>query len=346
VTTATGKIAAAIVGVTGYEGVALAHLIANHPYFQLIEAISRAAQGQCIGTALPSLMAAPIASITITETVQSADLVFLTTPHGVSAMMADKFRAEGRRVIDLSADFRLHNPAEYARWYGHEHPAQRWLPEAVYGLCELHREALRAANLAAIPGCFPTVAILSLAPAYAEHLIQPEAIVDAKTGISGAGRSPSRRTHFVETHDSVTAYGLAGHRHLPEMENELSALSDEPAQITFIPHLIPMSRGMLATCYATLRPGITAQQVRAAYAAHYKDEPFVQIIEQPPETGWVRGSNLCMLSLFIDEARRRLIVVGAIDNLMKGGAGQAVQSANIMYGLDETAGLPGEGVWP
>nr|MBA3826400.1 N-acetyl-gamma-glutamyl-phosphate reductase [Ktedonobacterales bacterium] len=224
-------------------------------------------------------------------------------------------------------------------------PAPEWLSAAVYGLPELRRAAIQGAQLVANPGCFPTAAILALAPAFAANLITPEAIVDAKTGITGAGRSPSRRVHFSEMHDSLAAYGLAGHRHTPEMVQALThANAATPPAITFVPHLVPMNRGILATCYATLRAGITEAMVHAAYQAQYEGELFITLCDAPPETGWVRGSNRCLLSLHVQG--QRLIVVSAIDNLMKGGAGQAIQNANLLFGLPETAGLALEGLWP
>lgn len=337
----------AIVGVTGYEGVNLARLVAAHPRLRLVEATARAAAGEPLGRALPALAGTNVADVRIGETVRKAELVFIATPHGVAApLVAEQHRA-GRRVIDISADFRLRDPADYAAWYGHAHPAPELLAGAVYGLPEQHRAAIRTAQIVANPGCFPTAAILALLPAVAAGMIEPDVIVDAKTGISGAGRSPSRRVHFAETHDSVTAYGLAGHRHLPEIETELAlAAPDDPPRVTFIPHLVPMNRGILATCYATLRPGVSAAAVHAAYAARYAGEPFVTLLDQPPETGWVRGSNRCLLHVAVDAGRRRLVAISALDNLMKGGAGQAVQNANLCLDLPETAGLEGAGLWP
>ena len=340
-------ITAAIVGVTGYEGMVLARLLTEHPHIRLTEVISRAEVGHHLGDALPSLSHSAIAHIPITEHVEAAELIFLAVPHGPAAAIAAECRRAGRIVIDLSADFRLHSLADYEFWYKQPHAAPELLESAVYGLCEYHRAALRTTDLIANPGCFPTTAILAMAPAVEADLITPDIIVDAKTGISGAGRSPSRRSLFVETHDSIAPYGLGGHRHAPEMEQELTALAARDAvHVTFVPHLVPMNRGLLATCYATLRPGVTIDAVRAAYEARYADEPFITISDHPPETGWVRGSNRCMMHLAVDAHANRLIVVAAIDNLMKGGAGQAIQCANIRLGFDETAGLAVAGVWP
>lgn len=344
------SIFAAVVGVTGYEGANVARLLARHPHLRLIEATARSGVGAPLGQALPALAASSLAELPITETVHEAELIFLAVPHGVAGEMAARYLAEGRWIIDLSADFRLRDPALYATWYHHSHPAPALLPTAAYGLCEWQREAITAARLVANPGCFPTAALLALLPLCAYGLILPEMIVDAKTGVSGAGRSPSRRVHYAETAESITAYGLTGHRHLPEMEQTIAALATaSPApRITFIPHLVPMNRGLLATCYATLHPEVTAAQVHAAFAECYDatKTPFVRVIDQPPETGWVRGSNTCLLHVQVDEARQRVIVISALDNLMKGGAGQAIQNANLLYGWNETAGLPREGVWP
>ena len=339
---------AAIVGITGYEGAGVARLIAHHPYLRLIEVTARTSIGQTLAEVLPAFTGSPIANLTITETANEAELIFLAIPHGPAATLAAQYQAQGRRVIDISADFRLNDPAIYAQWYGHAHPAPQLLPQSVYGLTEWQRQSISEAQIIANPGCFPTSALLALLPAFSERLINPEVIIDAKTGVSGAGRSPSRRVHFVEVEESITAYGLQGHRHLPEIEQELTKASDPatPPNVTFIPHLVPMKRGILSTCYATLQPHVTAAQVYAHYKATYADEPFVHVIDQVPETGWVQGSNLCLLTLHIDEAKRRLIIISAIDNLMKGGAGQAVQNANVLFGYPEITGLEREGVWP
>jgi N-acetyl-gamma-glutamyl-phosphate reductase len=339
----------AIVGVTGYEGANLARLVATHPQLRLVEATARQDIGSSLGQVLPALAGLPGAEVRLSAEVREAALVFIAAPHGPAGAIAAMCRGAGRRVVDLSADFRLPDTDTYTHWYHQPHPAPDLLPSAVYGLPEWRRAALRGAELVANPGCFPTATILALAPAVAAGMILPEVVVDAKTAISGAGRSPSRRVHFNETHDSVAPYSLGGHRHLPEMELTLAAIAPTPAaapQITFVPHLVPMNRGLLATCYATLAPTVTAEQCIAAYQVRYASEPFIQIIASPPETAWVRGSNRCLLHIAIDERRRRVIISSAIDNLMKGGAGQAIQNANLMLGLSETAGLEMGGLWP
>lgn len=339
----------AIVGVTGYEGANLARLVASHPHLRLIEATARQDLGLPLGQALPALAGLPGAEVRLSETVREAELVFVAAPHGPAGAIAATCRRAGRRVVDLSADFRLPDIALYTHWYHQPHPAPDLLPDAVYGLPEVHRQALQGAALVANPGCFPTAAILALAPIVAAGLIQPNVVVDAKTAISGAGRSPSRRVHFDETHDNVAPYSLGGHRHLPEMELTLATFAPMPEaapQITFVPHLVPLNRGLLATCYVTLAPDVTADQFVAAYHNRYAAEPFVQIIDRPPETAWVRGSNRCLIHIAVDETRRRAIIISAIDNLMKGGAGQAIQNANLMLGLSETVGLEMGGIWP
>jgi N-acetyl-gamma-glutamyl-phosphate reductase len=345
---ASRVIPTAIIGVTGYEGANCARILARHPFFRLVAATARSGIGQPLGSVVPALAASSSRDLLIGEDAGEAGLVILAVPHGPAATLAARFRREGRTVIDVSADFRLRDPAIYARWYGHEHPTPDLLPEAVYGLSEWHREELRGAALVANPGCFPTAVLLAVLPALVQGAIEPDIIADAKTGISGAGRSPSRRVHFAETAESVAAYGVTGHRHLPEMEQELAiwAKSAEAPRLTFVPHLVPINRGILATCYATLRPGVTEAQIHAIYRERSAGAPFVQLIDQPPETGWVRGSNVCLMHVRVDAANRRLIVISALDNLMKGGAGQAVQNANLIFGIEETAGLAAEGVWP
>ena len=340
-------IPAAVVGVTGYEGANVARLLIHHPHLRLVEATARTAIGETLGQALPSLAASSVADLPITESAREAELIFLAVPHGRAGEMAADYQREGRRVIDLSADFRLHDPELYATWYQRPHPAPELLPTAAYGLCEWQREAITVARLVANPGCFPTAALLAILPLFAAGLVQPDVVVDAKTGVSGAGRSPSRRVHYAETAESITAYNVAGHRHLPEMEQTVVDIAPTAnPRITFIPHLVPMNRGLLATCYATLHAEATAAQVHAAFAEYYAATPFVRMIDRPPETGWVRGSNTCLLHVYVDEIRRRVVAISALDNLMKGGAGQAIQNANLMYGWDETAGLPTEGIWP
>jgi len=339
------RIPVAIVNVTSYTGCELARLILQHPGFQLCEVTARSTQGQLLSDVFPHL---PTGNLTITEQVKEAQLVFVALPHGAAAEAIPGLLAEGRRVVDLSADFRLRDPQTYARWYKHTHPCPELLEEAVYGLCELHRDELREARLVGNPGCYPTATILALAPVLARGIIKPDIIVDAKSGVSGAGRSLSLTTHFSEADENLAAYGLDGHRHAPEMEQELTQVAKDGAALrfTFIPHLAPMTRGILATCYANLAEPLDTEAVRALYEDFYAGAPFVRLTPRPPETKWTAGSNSCLLYPTVEQRTQRLIVISCIDNLIKGASGQAVQCANILCGLPEETGLTAFGLFP
>lgn len=353
---AAKRIPAAVVNGTGYGGVELLRLLRAHPTFDLVEVTARSEAGRPVADVFPSL---PALDLTFTEQVERAAVVFAALPDEAAVALAADWLAAGRRVVDLSAAFRLRDKTLYPRWYGYEHPASALLEEAVYGLAEWARERLPAARLVACPGCYPTAALLALGPALRAGLIDPDVIVDAKSGISGAGRMLKLGSHYGEANEDVSAYGLSGHRHAPEITQELARVAPEPGpgrdqrdcphhqvRLTFIPHLVPMTRGILATCYAPLHAGVTAEDVEQTYQAAYRDEPFVRLATRPPHTKWTLGSNLCFVHPVVDAASERLIVVSALDNLVKGAAGQAVQCANLMYGLPETLGLPREGVYP
>ena len=254
--------------------------------------------------------------------------------------------AGGVRVVDLSADFRLRDTAEYPRWYDFEHPAPELLGGAVYGLPELHRDSIRGAALVANPGCYATGAILALAPAVSAGLIGGDIIVDSKSGLSGAGRALSLKTHFSETAENVQAYAVTGHRHLPEITQELDGLNSKiRVAMTFVPHLVPMTRGILTTAYAPLAAG-AAPDVAAVYREFYRDAPCVRVTDAPPHTKHTRGANQCLVYPTVDARTGRLVVVSCLDNLVKGAAGQAIQNMNLMLGLGETAGLEGLAVFP
>jgi N-acetyl-gamma-glutamyl-phosphate reductase len=274
-------------------------------------------------------------------------VAFLALPHGESARAARELRARNVTVLDLSADLRLRAPEIYAEWYG-MHAAPELLPEAIYGLVERHRRELPGASLVAVPGCYPTAAILSLAPLLDARLIAAEGlIVDAKSGTSGAGREAQRSTSFSEVGEGVRAYKIAAHRHTPEIEQELELAAGCSLRLTFTPHLIPMTRGILATCYATptdpKRPGqVYADALRAAYA----NEPFITVVDQPPDTTHVRGCNRVQVGAWYDARAGRVIVCGVIDNLVKGAAGQALQCLNVMRGWPETTGLEASALFP
>jgi N-acetyl-gamma-glutamyl-phosphate reductase len=249
----------------------------------------------------------------------------------------------GVKVVDISADYRLRDAALYPQWYGFTHPAPELLGEAVYGLPELYRKEIAAARLVANPGCYPTSVILGLAPLLKAGVIGDHVIIDSKSGISGAGRSLSLGTHYSEVNEDVTAYALKGHRHLSEIEQELARFGGRPA-VTFVPHLIPMTRGILSTIYAPLK--VAAPDLEALYRDFYQDEPFVRIVKEPPHTKHTWGSNMCLIYPAVDSRTGRVVVLSAIDNLVKGAAGQAVQNMNLMLGLAETTGLEAVAVYP
>lgn len=343
---APARIPAAVVNGAGYGGIELLRLLRRHPVFELVEVTARSDAGRPVEQVFPQLSGI---GLTFTERVERAEVVFSGLPDDAAIEVLPSLIAQGRRTLDLSAAFRLHDPALYPTWYRYEHPAPALLEEAVYGLAEWARDRLPQARLVACPGCYPTATLLALGPALAQNLIEPDVIVDAKSGVSGAGRSLKLNTHFSEANEDVSAYGVTGHRHLPEITQALAETpcAGRPApRVTFIPHLMPMTRGILATCYGTLRAGVTEADVLAAYHAAYDGEPFVQLTSAPPHTKWSYGSNVCFVYPMIEPNSGRFIVISAIDNLVKGAAGQAVQCANIMYGLPETLGLPVEGVYP
>jgi len=342
--TKSAKTKVGIINVTGYAGVELARLLNGHPKVKLVSVTGRSAAGQRLGEVFPHL--ADI-NLKIEPDLDRVDLAFSAMPHQASAAEVAPLLEDGSRVVDISADFRLKDPADYKRWYGSPHPNPELLGEAVYGLPELNRSRIADARLVANPGCYPTGAILALAPAVEAGLIEPDIVVDSKSGLSGAGRSLSLKTHFAEANEDTAAYALEGHRHLPEITQELGLLGGQTLSVTFVPHLIPMTRGILTTCYAPLKEGgLKTKELAKLYADFYKDEPFVRVAPSPPHTKHTWGSNLCLVHPTVDARTGRLVVVSAIDNLVKGAAGQAVQNMNLMLGLPETAGLADLAVYP
>ena len=335
----------AIVGVTGYAGGELARILLRHPEVRLVAAVARSHQGKPLRDVQQHLHGAP-PSLLIGADVADAEVVFTALPAGEAAKQAGRWLGEGRRVVDIGSDFRLRDPKAYERWYRYTHPAPELLAEAVYGLTELVRPRLRGARVVGNPGCYPTATLLALAPALRAKLIADDLIVDAKSGVSGAGHTVDEAYLFGTIDESVRPYGVPGHRHTPEIAQEAAVLSDGAPRITFTPHLIPMTRGLIASCYATLRDGVTLAQVTDAYATAYAAEPFVRITASFPSTKDTLGGNWCLVHPVVDEANRRLIVFGAIDNLVKGAAGSAVQNMNAMLGLPETAGLESLPLWP
>lgn len=333
-----------ILNVTGYAGAELARLLSRHPGVKLAGVTGRSQAGGHLSAVYPHLADL---DLPIEAALGEVDFVFSALPHRASAEALLPWLQTGKRVVDVSADFRLQDPQEYQAWYGVPHPAPQLLEEAVYGLTELVRRQLPQARLVANPGCYPTAAILALAPALAEGLIEPDLIIDAKSGVSGAGRTLDLMTHYSEVNENTQAYGLEGHRHLPEITQELGKLApNQRLSVTFVPHLVPMTRGILTTCYARLRSGPAEAEVQALYQEYYADEPFVRVVEAPPQTKHTWGNNLCLLYPIVDPRTQRLIVVSCLDNLVKGAAGQAIQNMNVMCGFPETWGLEALAVYP
>ena len=335
-----------VINVTGYAGAELARILARHPAVELVEVTGRSAAGEPLARSFAHLAEM---GMTVVDQIREAEVCFSALPHHASAEAVTALLAEGRRVIDISAAYRLHDEDVYTRWYG-EHPAPEHLDDAVYGLPELHRSAVRPARLVANPGCYPTASILALAPVAAR--IEPDVIVDAKSGISGAGRSFSLSVnHYAEINESCQPYGLDGHRHQPEIAQELDELRTkvgvaEGVQLTFVPHLVPMTRGIMATCYARLARSMSADEVMDTYRTFYRDEPFVRVVADPPATKHTWGSNYCFVCPRLSPQTGRLVVTACLDNLVKGAAGQAVQNMNIMLGEPETLGLEALPIYP
>ena len=338
------KTKAGIINVTGYAGVELARLLYRHPEVEITSVTGRSAAGQKLGTVFPHLASL---GLTITAELGDVDIAFSALPQKESVNEVIPLLKRGIKVVDISADFRLKDAADYPKWYGFKHPAPELLAEAVFGLPELYRSQLATARLVANPGCYPTGAILALAPALKAGLIEPDIIIDSKSGVSGAGRTLSLGTHFSEVNEDVSAYSLEGHRHLPEITQELTLLHPRPApSVTFVPHLIPMTRGILTTAYAKLTRKQTQAEVTNLYRDFYKNEPFVKIAEASPHTKHTWGNNLCLVYPILDTRQDRLIAISAIDNLVKGAAGQAIQNMNLMFGFPETTGLEALAVYP
>ncbi|HEX7543180.1 MAG TPA: N-acetyl-gamma-glutamyl-phosphate reductase [Candidatus Limnocylindrales bacterium] len=345
------NISVGIVGAAGYAGGELVRLLLSHPNVRLVGLYGRNRENQPIAVSHPHLSASGLA---IDQDMPQADAIFTALPHGVAAGMAAEIVARGSALIDIGPDFRLHDPADYPRWYKLQHPAPELLAQAVYGLPELHREEMRAAAQRAVtilgmPGCYPTATILTLAPLARAGLIG-DLVVDAKSGVSGAGREAKQDLLFSEVNESVKAYGMFTHRHTAEMEQELQEqgargpmarrdANPGVATVDFLPHLVPMTRGILSSCHVRPTRPVTQAELDDLYYAAYRNEPFVQVVADPPATKHVMGSNLCRVWCGVDPRSGRILAIGAVDNLVKGAAGQAVQALNILFGLPETAGL-------
>jgi N-acetyl-gamma-glutamyl-phosphate reductase len=317
------------------------NLLARHPYVELVQLTSRSFAGKRYTAVFPLLDLDGAFSEELDA--RGIDVIFSCLPHNVAAGRAAGWLDAGARVVDMSADFRLHDPSQYVTWYRQEHPRPDLLPGAVFGLPELHEDEIRRARLVAVPGCYSTAAILALAPAAAARLIGSDLVVDGKSGVSGAGRSLGLGTHFSEVNESVGAYALGGHRHLPEVRQELAALNGgEAPRVTFVPHLVPMVRGILQTCYFDLRGSLA--EVQEAYREFYAGQPFTRVVEQTPTTKLVSHSNYCLVHVAAQEGKA--VVTAAIDNLVKGASGQGVECFNVAFGLERGAGLSGPLQWP
>ena len=342
----------AIIGASGYTGVELARILCNHPEFELTAATSRQYAGKPLSEVFPNLLGKTdliCENLSIDELCNRADLFFAAVPHKTAMDLVPQLLQEGKKVVDLSADYRLRDVSTYEEWY-QEHSSPEFIAEAAYGLPELYRDQIKKARLVANPGCYPTSIILGLAPLLRDGLIDPTTIIaDSKSGTTGAGRSASVGTLFCEVHDGFKAYKVGGtHRHLPEIEQELSVLNKDDVTISFTPHLLPISRGILSTTYANLTSDISEDELRKLYLSTYKNEPFVRIVPEGtfPATQQVRGSNFCEIGFAIDKRANRIIVISAIDNIVKGAAGQAVHNMNLMCGINETTGLEGAPFFP
>ena len=333
-----------IIGASGYAGEELIRLLHGHPHAEIVHLTSERHTGEKISKLYPHLTHIYDNILDSMEDVrriaEDSDVLFIALPHGHAMKLVKAIAGLPVHIIDLGADYRFADTSVYEAWYHVPHTDPE--AERVYGLAELYRDAIRGAHLIGNAGCYTTASILALTPLVQKHLVQMDSIlVDAVSGVSGAGRTPKESTHFPEFYDSFTAYGAVSHRHTPEIEQALSEQAGEPVTINFTPHLAPIARGILATCYARLADGVTEEDVDAAFAAQYADEFFIRLLGRGayPSTKYVRGTNYCDIAWHIDPRTHRVIVFSAIDNLVKGAAGQAIQNMNIALGLDERTGL-------
>lgn len=334
-----------IIGSTGYAGVELVRLIMQHKEAEIVWFGSRSYVDQDYASVFRNMFEivdAKCMEDNMEQLADAVDVIFTATPQGLCSSLVNEDILNKVKIIDLSADFRIKDVNVYEKWYKIEHKSPQFIDEAVYGLCEINREKTKGARLVANPGCYTTCSILSIYPMVKEGLIDPKSIIiDAKSGTSGAGRGAKVPNLFCEVNENIKAYGVATHRHTPEIEEQLGYAAGEEVLINFTPHLVPMQRGILVTAYANLEKEVTYEEVKAVYDKYYKDEYFIRVLnkDETPETRWVEGSNFVDVNFKIDERTGRIIMMGALDNLVKGAAGQAVQNMNIIFGLPENEGL-------
>ena len=334
------NVKAAVAGANGYAGMTAVHLLAGHPNVELTQLTSRSFAGKRYSEVFPLL--ALKGEFSPEPSIDGIDVIFSCLPHNVGAARVEGWLEAGVRVIDMSADFRLRDASLYPRWYGRPHPAASLLAKAVLGLPELHEAELKGAQLVAVPGCYSTASILALAPAVSAGLVGSDIVVDAKSGVSGSGRSPGMGVHFSEANESLSAYAIEGHRHLPEILQELEGLGSIQPSVTFVPHLVPMTRGILATCYFDLKG--SASELEDAYQEFYAGQPFTKVVDKTPATKLATHSNLCLVNVAVQG--RKAVVTAALDNLVKGASGQGVECFNIAFGFERTTALDGPVQWP
>ena len=341
----TNMIKAGIIGATGYAGNELVRLLMGHKEVEIKWYGSRSYIDQKYAEVYQNMFEI-VDDVCMDDNMEAlaeqVDVIFTATPQGFLAGVLNEGLLEKTKIIDLSADFRIKDVAVYEKWYKIEHKSPQFIGEAVYGLCEVNRDKVKNARLVANPGCYTTCSILTAYPLVKEGLIDPDTlIIDAKSGTSGAGRSAKVDSLFCEVNENIKAYGVASHRHTPEIEEQLSYAAGKPVVISFTPHLVPMNRGILVTAYASLTKEVTWEEVRAAYDKYYKDEYFVRVLDKDvvPQTRWVEGSNFADVNFKIDPRTNRIVMMGAIDNMVKGAAGQAIQNMNLLFGLPENTGL-------
>lgn len=338
-------IKAGIIGATGYAGQELVRLLLQHRETEIVWYGSRSYVDEKFSSVFGNVFQIVediCKSDDLHELSRQADVIFTATPQGYLAGVLDDEILNNCKVIDLSADYRIKDVAVYEKWYGIEHKSPQYIKEAVYGLCEINREQIKGARLIANPGCYPTCSTLAIYPLAKAGLIDMSTlIIDAKSGTSGAGRGAKIPNLYCEVNENIKAYGVSTHRHTPEIEEQLGYAAGKPVTLNFTPHLIPMNRGILITAYATYREGTTPEQIRRAYEEAYREEYFVRVLDEGvcPETKWVEGSNFVDVNVKVDERTGRAIMMGAMDNITKGAAGQAVQNMNLMFGLEESEGL-------